>query len=57
MTMSLEKMDDFFNTRAGTYDTPFTAEVEMRLLAEAGFSDVRFVREWESASIIIAKAI
>ncbi|MDR0325155.1 MAG: hypothetical protein LBI19_03550 [Oscillospiraceae bacterium] len=55
--MSLEKMDDFFNTRAGTYDTPFTAEVEMRLLAEAGFSDVRFVREWESASIIIAKAI
>jgi len=36
------------------FDTPFTAETEVKLMKTAGFSTVDVVRQWESASIIIA---
>ena len=36
------------------FDTPFTPETEIRLMKTAGFVDVEILRQWESASIIIA---
>ena len=38
------------------FDTPFTAEVEINLLKSAGFIDAKCVRQWESTSIITARA-
>ncbi|MCL2461889.1 MAG: methyltransferase domain-containing protein [Defluviitaleaceae bacterium] len=37
-------------------DTPFTAANERRLMEEAGFADVKIVREWENTSIITGMA-
>jgi tRNA (cmo5U34)-methyltransferase len=37
------------------YDTPFTAETQIKLLKSVGFTDVQVVKEWESTSIIIAR--
>jgi len=37
-------------------DIPFTADNERRLMEEAGFVNVRIVREWENTSIITAEA-
>ncbi len=36
------------------YDIPFTAEMQVKLLKEAGFSDIEIVREWENTTIIRA---
>lgn len=37
------------------YDTPLTAEHEMSLLQQAGFSDVRVLRNWGQTYTILAK--
>lgn len=37
------------------FDTPFTAENEVRVMQEAGFTCVRLRQTWESASIITAE--
>ena len=37
------------------FDTPFTAETEMRLLKMAGFSSAEVVRQWENTTIIVAR--
>ena len=36
------------------YDTPLTAEHEMAVLAEAGFTDVRILREWGTTWTLFA---
>jgi tRNA (cmo5U34)-methyltransferase len=36
------------------YDTPFTAETQIKLLKAAGFCDIEIVQEWESTTIIKA---
>ncbi len=36
------------------YDTPFTKETEAGLLKDAGFTDVRIPRQWESTAILVA---
>ena len=42
--------DGFFH-----YDTPLTAGHEMQVLRQAGFSDVRILKEWGSTFTLIAK--
>jgi len=42
--------DEFFH-----FDIPFTAETEIRLMKEAGFTSIEVVHEWESSTIIIAR--
>lgn len=42
--------DGFFH-----FDTPFTAETEMRLMQTAGFVSAEIVRQWESTTIIITR--
>ncbi len=37
------------------YDTPLTAEHEIELLREAGFSDARILRSWNSTRTILAR--
>jgi len=37
------------------FDTPFTAETEMRLMQAAGFVSTEIVRQWENTSIIITR--
>jgi SAM-dependent methyltransferase len=37
------------------FDTPFTAETEMKLMKAAGFAAVKIIRQWENTTIIIAK--
>jgi tRNA (cmo5U34)-methyltransferase len=37
------------------YDTPFTAETEMKLMEAAGFAAVEIIRQWENTTIIIAR--
>ena len=37
------------------FDTPFTAETEMRLMKAAGFATADITKEWDSTSIIIAR--
>jgi tRNA (cmo5U34)-methyltransferase len=37
------------------FDTPFTAETEIKLMTAAGFAAAEIIRQWESATIIIAK--
>ena len=37
------------------YDTPLTVEHEMEVLKEAGFSDVRMMRNWKSIYTIFAR--
>ncbi len=37
------------------YDTPLTAEHEIQVLKEAGFSDVRILRSWEATCTILAR--
>ena len=37
------------------FDTPFTAETEIRLMKTAGFASTDVIRQWENTSIIIAK--
>ncbi len=37
------------------YDTPMTAEHEIELLREAGFSDARILRSWNSTRTILAR--
>jgi tRNA (cmo5U34)-methyltransferase len=37
------------------YDTPFTAETEMRLMKMAGFAAAEIIRQWENTTIIIAR--
>jgi tRNA (cmo5U34)-methyltransferase len=37
------------------FDTPFTAETEIKLMTAAGFAAVDIVRQWESTTIIIAR--
>jgi len=36
------------------YDTPFTKETEISLLKEAGFADIRIIRQWESTTIFVS---
>jgi tRNA (cmo5U34)-methyltransferase len=36
------------------YDTPFTKETETGLLKDAGFTDIRIVRQWESTTVFVA---
>ena len=36
------------------YDTPFTRETEIGLLRDAGFTDIRIVRQWESTTVFAA---
>ena len=36
-------------------DMPFTAENEMRLMRAAGFKDIQLARQWNQASVIIAR--
>lgn len=35
------------------YDTPFTAETQIRLLRQAGFHDIRVHKKWEHTTILI----
>lgn len=37
------------------FDTPFTAETEMKLMKAAGFAAAEIVRQWENTTIIIAR--
>ena len=37
------------------YDIPLTAETQVRLLCEAGFSDVKTARQWDSTGIFVAR--
>ena len=37
------------------FDIPLTAETQTRILYAAGFSEVKLIREWENASILMAK--
>ena len=37
------------------YDIPFTAETEIRLLRETGFSDVKIAKQWDETAIFLAK--
>jgi tRNA (cmo5U34)-methyltransferase len=37
------------------YDTPFTAECQIKLLKAAGFYEVALMKEWENTSIIVAR--
>ncbi len=36
------------------YDTPFTTETEISLLKDAGFTDIRIARQWESTTVFVA---
>lgn len=36
------------------YDTPFTKDSETGLLKDAGFKDIRIVRQWESTTVFVA---
>ena len=42
--------DEFFH-----YDTPLTADHEIRVLRQAGFSDVQILKEWGTTFTLIAK--
>ena len=42
--------EDFFH-----YDTPLTADHEMQVLRQAGFSDVRIMKEWGSTFTLLAR--
>lgn len=44
--------DNFYH-----YDTPMTAENQMKLLKFAGFSDIQIIRQWDSTTIITAKKV
>jgi len=37
------------------FDTPFTAETEIKLMTEAGFPAANIIRQWEATTIIIAR--
>lgn len=37
------------------YDIPLTVETQVRLLNEAGFSDVKIARQWDNTGIFVAK--
>ena len=37
------------------YDTPLTVEHEIQVLRQAGFSDVRILKEWGTTFTLIAK--
>jgi tRNA (cmo5U34)-methyltransferase len=39
------------------YDTPMTAENQMKLLKSAGFIDINIVRQWDGTTIITAKKL
>ena len=39
------------------YDTPMTAENQIKLLKSAGFSDIKIIRQWDSTTIITAKKL
>jgi tRNA (cmo5U34)-methyltransferase len=36
------------------YDTPFTKDSETGLLKDAGFTDIRIARQWESTTVFVA---
>ena len=42
--------DEFFH-----YDTPLTVDHEIRILRQAGFSDVRILKEWGTTFTLLAK--
>lgn len=37
------------------YDTPFTAECQIKLLKAAGFCEVTLMKDWDNTSIIVAR--
>lgn len=44
--------DNFYH-----YDTPMTAENQIKLLELSGFSNIKIIRQWESTTIITAKKL
>ena len=65
-TVKTQEEEDFYlgeslrlageNVPGGSYhyDTPFTPGTEMKLLKEAGFTDIRVARQWENTTVFVA---
>lgn len=50
----LKKEQNIFDGELFHYDIPFTTETEINLLLEAGFSDVKIIKQWENTGIFMA---
>jgi len=51
----LRKKENLLDGEFYHFDIPLTVETDVKLLQDTGFVDIKVVKEWEDASIIISK--